>query len=254
MFSNLKKTPLFAVLLALLFIALTAFVSVLTAKGIAEFQQVGHAPRAQDTFTIDGEGKVTGTPDLARVDIGLYTEGDDVPSAQNANTQKVNAMLAALKDLGIDQADIQTSNYTITPRYQYNEGAQTVIGYAVSQNLSAKVRDLSKIGTVLARVGSLGANQVNGVTFTVDDPTSLEQAARKKALEDARKKAEELADALGVKIVRVVTFSESSGNLPTPQPIALRGLEAAPAGQVIPEIQPGSLDIQSQVSVTFEIR
>ncbi|PIP60546.1 hypothetical protein COX00_02645, partial [Candidatus Uhrbacteria bacterium CG22_combo_CG10-13_8_21_14_all_47_17] len=112
MFSNLKKTPLFAVLLALLFIALTAFVSVLTAKGIAEFQQVGHAPRAQDTFTIDGEGKVTGTPDLARVDIGLYTEGDDVPSAQNANTQKVNAMLAALKDLGIDQADIQTSNYT----------------------------------------------------------------------------------------------------------------------------------------------
>lgn len=254
MFSNLKKTPLFAVLLALLFIALTAFVSVLTAKGIAEFQQVGHAPRAQDTFTIDGEGKVTGTPDLARVDIGLYTEGDDVPSAQNANTQKVNAMLAALKDLGIDQADIQTSNYTITPRYQYNEGAQTVIGYAVSQNLSAKVRDLSKIGTVLSRVGSLGANQVNGVTFTVDDPTSLEQAARKKALEDAHKKADELADALGVKIVRVVTFSESSGNTPVPQPMALRGLEAAPPGQVIPEIQPGSLDIQSQVSVTFEIR
>lgn len=254
MFPKWKENPLFVVLLTLLFIALTAFVSVLTWKGFAEYREVGHEPRPQDTFTIDGEGKVSGKPDLALVDIGLYTEGDDVPSVQNANTQKVNAMLAALKDLGIADADIQTSNYNITPRYQYNEGAQTVIGYAVSQNLAVKVRDLSKVGTVLSRVGSLGANQVNGVTFTIDDPSSLEQAARKEALEDARTKAEELADALGVNIVRVVTFSESSNNFPTPQPIALRGLEAAPSTQIIPEIQPGALDVHSQVSVTFEIR
>lgn len=254
MFPKWNENPLFAGLCTVFLVVLIIFVGILSLKAGAEYREVGHEPRPQDTITIDGEGTVSGKPDLARVDIGLYTEGEDVPSVQNANTQKVNAMLAALKDLGIAEADIQTSNYNITPRYQYDEGAQTVIGYAVSQNLAVKVRDLSKVGTVLSRVGSLGANQVNGVTFTIDDPSSLEQMARKDALEDARKKAEELADALGVKIVRVVTFSESSSGTPTPQPIALRGLEAAPSSQIAPEIQPGSLDVKSNVSVTFEIR
>lgn len=232
-------------------ILLIVFLGVQALKGVAEYKQIGRAPAERDTITITGEGEVSAAPDVAQIDIGLFTEGSDVPQIQQANAAKVNAIIAAMKGLGIAEADMQTSNYSISPRYQYDEGKQTIIGYTVSQNLSVKVRDLSRIGSVLAKAGELGANQVSGVTFTIDDPSELEQQARIEALAEARRKADQLAAALGVRIVRVVSFSESSGGLPPPIPIA-RGLEAADA--VAPDIRPGSLDVTSQVSVTFEIR
>jgi hypothetical protein len=253
---NFKENPLHAWLLALVSVFLILFLGVQSLKGIAEYREVGHEPSGRDTITIDGEGKVSGQPDLAQVDIGLFTEGADVPSAQEQNSEKVNAIVRALQELGIAREDIQTNNYSIMPRYQYDEGRQTVIGYAVSQNVSVKVRDLSSVGTVLSRVGQLGANQVNGVQFTIDDPSSLKQEARKLALEDAEMKAEELAEALGLKITRVVGFSESSGSIPPPMPFASREFDGLGAGgdMAIPEIEPGSLDVTSFVSVTFEIR
>lgn len=255
MFPKWNENPLFAGLLTVLSVILIAYLSVLSVKSYAEYGEVGHEPRGRDTITLEGEGKVSGEPDLAQVDIGLFTEGENVPTAQEQNTEKVNAIIKALQDLGIAEADIQTNNYSITPRYQYDEGRQTVIGYAVSQNVSVKVRDLSKVGTVLSRVGQLGANQVNGVQFTIDDPSALQQAARKLAIQDAQAKAEELAEALDLDVVRVVSFSESSGGYYPPQPFAARELDAYGAGgEIAPDIQPGSLDVNSRVSVTFEIR
>jgi len=254
MIPTFRERPIFASLFTILAVALILFVGILSLKSYAEWKEVGHEPSGRDTITLDGEGKVSGEPDLAQVDIGLFTEGEDVPSAQDLNTQKVNAIIRALKELSIAEADIQTSSYSITPRYQYEEGKQTVIGYAVSQNVSVKVRVLANVGTVLQKVGQLGANQVNGVSFTIDDPSALKQEARKLALKDAEDKAEELADALGVNIVRVVTFSEGGGSYPQPYPYAARELSAMSDGAFIPEIEPGSLDVTSNVSVTFEIR
>jgi hypothetical protein len=196
---------------------------------------------------------VTGKPTLAQVDIGLYSEGRDVPQVQADNSAKVNAIMDSMKGLGIAEADLQTSNYSIYPKFDYTNGQQTVNGYVVSQSVHVKVRDLAKVGTVLAKVGQLGANQVNGVSFTIDDPTELKQQARALALENAKKKAQELATALGVDVVRVVTFSESSP-MPGPIPYNYRALDAGVAAAPTPEIQAGSLDVTSNVSVTFEIR
>lgn len=235
-------------------IVLVVFLGVQAWKGVLEARNVGIEPRDRDTFTITGEGKVSAKPTLAEVDLGLYSEGRDVPIVQEANTTKVNAIIAGMKQLGIADDDIQTSNYNIGPKFDYTDGTARIIGYTVSQNLNIKVRDLTKVGTVLAKATELGSNQVNGVRFTIDDPTTVQQEARKEAIEDAKSKAEELARAMGVKIVKIVTFSESSGN-GAPAPIfAYRAMDVAEQAAPTPNIQSGSLDVQASVSVTFEIR
>jgi len=254
MFPTWKKQPVFFILYASLSVTLIIFVGMLTLKNYAEWKEVGHQPSGRDTITLEGEGKISGKPDLAEVSIGLTTEGEDVPSVQDANTHKVNEMIQSLKQAGVAAADIQTSHYSINPRYQYDAGKQTVIGYTVSQNLTVKVRELTHLGDILQRVGQLGANHVNGVQFVIDDPSSLKQAARKLALKDAEAKAQELADALHVKLVRVVTFSEVGRGSPTPYPYAVEAVGLGGSKSAAPTMEPGSLDVASNISVTFEIR
>lgn len=254
MMPSWKEQKFSAVLVMLFFVVLIGFVGTKTWNEYALHDQIGLSPKTADTFTVGGEGKVSGQPTLAQVDVGLMSEGKEVAEAQGENSRKVNAILVAIKGLGIAEADLQTNQYGIAPKYEYKDGKQTVVGYTVSQNLNVKVRDLKKVGVVLAKAGELGANQINGVQFTIDDPTSLQQEARKKALADAKQKAAALADALGVRIVRVTTFSESSGPQPV-MPYGFRAMEMmdGPAAAPAPDIQAGSLDVRSHVSVTFEI-
>ena len=248
-----KENPVFAVLLIVLLAAVVVLLGVKTWNDLSAHSQIGRAPLSRDTITIDGEGKIAGKPTLAVVDVGLYAEGQDVPTVQQSNSAKVNAIIAAMKGLGIADVDLQTSNYNISPKFDYKNGTQNVVGYTVSQSLSVKVRDLAKVSAVLAKAGQLGANQINGVTFTIDDPSELKQEARKKALDDAYAKAKELSDAMHVQVAKVVTFSEATSPS-VPQPYLMRSDVATGGGNVSPDIQAGSLDVVSHVSVTFEIR
>ena len=234
-------------------ILLMIFLAVFSWKTFREAGRVGVELTPRDTITINGEGKISSEPTLAQVSLGLYSEGASVPVIQDQNSRKVNAIIDALINMGIAKADIQTNNYSIQPKYTYTEGKTNIDGYTVSQSLTVKVRDLSKVGDVISKAGELGSNQVNGVTFTIDDPSSIQQQARAKAIDDARKKAEELAKAMGVSIIKVVTFSESSGNT-NPPPIFYARDAVPAAASVSPEIQPGQLDVTANVSVTFEVR
>jgi hypothetical protein len=247
------KDKLLRHVIAVAGIALTIYLVVLIWNGVTAHGQIGLEPRTRDTFTIEGEGKVSAQPTLAEVDLGLYSEGRDVSTVQQTNAGKINTIIAALKQMGIADADIQTTNYNISPKFDYSEGTQNVIGYTVSQNMEVKVRNLSNVGAVLSKAGELGANQVNDVRFTIDDPTEMRQQARTKAIDDAKNKADELAKAMGVRIVKIVTFSESSTGT-EPPPIFYQGLEASPIPSSVPNIQSGELDVQSHVSVTFEMR
>lgn len=236
-------------------IILVVFLGAQAWKTVLEGAEVGREPAGRDTIDIVGEGKVSAQPTLAEVNLGLYSEGRDIPATQEDNAKKVNAIIAALKGMGIAEADMQTSNYSISPRYEYVDGRQNIIGYSVSQNLSIKVRNLSQVGAVVSRAGELGSNQVNGVNFTIDEPSMIEQAARKEAIDDAEKKALELAKSLGVRLVRVVGFSESTPGTPVPMYAYRAELDAAQsAPPVAPEIQPGQLDVKATVTVTYEIR
>jgi hypothetical protein len=239
----------------LLALALIVYVGFLARNAAESYNYIGKAVRDRDTITVAGEGKVTAAPDLALISLGVQTEGVTVKDTQTQNTRKMNAIIAALKELKIEAKDIQTSGYSIYPKIDWNSGKQNIVGYTVSQNVSVKVRNLDIVGDVLAKAGELGANQIGGIQFTIDDPTALQDEARGKAIADARKKAQQLADQLGIKILKVVTFSEgSSYSPPTPYPMLEKSVSAGSAQAVAPDIQSGSQDVTSNVNVTFEVR
>lgn len=241
-------------LLAILLLALSMLVIFKIRNVAREYGYIGRAPLSQYTITIDGEGKVTATPDVAVVSMGVQSDAATVKAAQADNSKKMNDIVAAIKNAGVKDADIQTTNYNIYPKYSYdkNTGTSNIMGYTVSQSVTVKVRNLDSVGGILFKAGELGANQVGGVQFTVDNPENLKVQAREKAIDNARTKANVLFDKLGLRPGRIVSFSESG---PASPPIYMK--EAAYGiGGGAPEtnIQSGNLDVVVDVSLTFEIK
>ena len=252
----MKNFKLLQGIVGLLGLALVVFVGLKARNASQEYKYIGKMIRDRDTISIAGEGKVTSKPDLAKIELGVRTESATVKEAQKGNTEKMNAILSAVKELGVASKDIQTTGYSISPKQEWRERRVFITGYVVSQNATVKVRDLDKVGETLAKAGELGANQIGGISFTIDDPTSLKDEARAKAIEDARKKADALARQLGLTIVKVVTFSESFEGYPQPMPMFARSMSAPMAMDAAPApiIETGSLDVTANVSVTFDVR
>tara|TARA_Y100000310_G_scaffold344574_1_gene458077 strand:- start:4649 stop:5422 length:774 start_codon:yes stop_codon:yes gene_type:complete len=251
--SSEHKKPV-GVLFILLLAILILFLAVLTWNAFSTHQYIGKSDTQLYTITISGEGGVTATPDITQVSLGYQTEDQDVAKAQQDNTEKMNKLINQLKDLDIDKEDIKTTNYSIYPRYDYINRQQTLRGYQVSQNVSVKIRDLDKIGEVLSLAGSAGANQVSGLSFTIDDPEDLRQQAREEALANAKEKAEALAKVAGVKLGRLVSFNESGGGYDYPMPMfaEAKAMDIG-IGGAAPDIEPGSQDITVNVTVTYEV-
>lgn len=235
---------------------LTIFVALKARNAWIERDYIGKAVQDRDVFTVTGEGKATSTPDLAKVDVGVYSDGTTVGAVQQTNTQKMNAVIAAVKALGVKDADVQTSNYRLDPKIDWEDNHRNVIGYTLTQTLNIKVRNLDTVGQVIEKATASGANEIYGIQFTIDDPTTLQEAARLKAIEDAERKAKKLTDALGLKIIKVVTFSENGSSQPGPIPYLERADLKAPSAALAapPQIEAGSLDVNTTVSVTFEVR
>lgn len=224
-------------------------------KDIRLGKNAGKAPLDTKTISIDGTGKITAVPDIAKVDVGFITEGKNVQAIQKENIDKMNKLIDAVKKLGIEDKDIQTSQYSVYPKYDYSNGRSTLSGYTVSQSVTIKIRDLEKTSEVLAMAGDSGANQVGGLNFTIDDPEDLKVQARNKAILNAKAKAEVLANSLGIKLGRIVGFVEGGA---VPYPLYAKadmaygmggGAESVPA----PQVEAGSMEITSNVSITYEI-
>jgi uncharacterized protein len=242
------------------------FLLILALSSLKEYRFIGSGVTATNTINVDGMGEVFAVPDTATFSYSVMDTAKDVTTAQTSVNTKGNAIIAYLKDEGIDEKDIQTTDYSVNPRYEWSNaacpagqycppgGRQTLIGYDVSQSVSVKVKDTTKAGELLSGIGSKGATNMSGLSFTIADETALKSEARQEAIEDARAKAEELADQLGVSLVRVVGFSESGGS-PIYYARAMnmdmaQKSEAAPAA----EIAVGQNKITSNVSVVYEIR
>ncbi len=236
-------------------IMLVIFLGVLTWNEIKKHDYIGKTDAQTYTIAISGEGKVTAAPDIAEISLGLITDNRNVGTAQKENTDKVNQIIAKLGTLGVEKKDIQTSNYSIYPQYDYSNGQQVLRSYQVSQSVNVKIRDLEKVGTIVETAGSLGANQVSGLSFTIDDPEALRQEAREKALVSAKEKAESLAKAAGVKLGKLVSFNESiaGGTSPMPYYRGEMDVKNEAMDAVAPQIEPGSQDIIVNVSVTYEV-
>jgi uncharacterized protein YggE len=204
------------------------------------------------TVYVNGQGVVTVAPDTASVVIGVNIIDTTLSSAQEKATTQMTAVIDALKAAGIDEKDIQTVNYSVNilQNYDTNGNPSTIEGFQVSNQVNVTVRDLSQLGTILDTVVAQGANAIYGISFFVDDPSSAASQARELAVQDARKKAEELAAAAGMQVGRILSISESYS--PSPMPVAYGRAEAADMASAVP-IQAGSTQIQVDVQVTYEL-
>lgn len=246
------------------------FLVVAALSSLKEYRFIGSGVTATNTITVSGQGEVFAVPDTGEFSVTIQEEAKDVATAQDAATKKTNDIVAYLKGAGVEEKDIKTTDYSVYPQYEWTNsvctpgatycppGKQVLKGFQVSQTLSVKVKDTTKAGELLSGVGSKGASQVSGLSFTVEDEDALKAQAREKAIADAKTKADELASQLGVSIVRVVGFGEDSGGYPimyakTMAMDSAAGMgvrESAPA----PAIPTGENKISSNVTVTYEIR
>lgn len=248
-------------------LTLLVFAVFLITKTMTEFKEyrfIGVGVPATNTITVSGEGEIFAVPDIATFSFSVIEEKANAKGAQDVATEKINMMLKFLRDNDIEDKDIKTISYNVYPRYEYKQelcnefrcppGERVLRGFEVSQTIQIKVRDIDKAGEILAGIGSLGVSSVSGLTFTIDDEDELKLDARKAAIDDAQQKAKELSKDLGVKLVRVVNFSESGGR---PVFAKLGFAESAmmdDAGGAVPEIPIGENKIISNVSITYEIR
>jgi uncharacterized protein YggE len=209
------------------------------------------------TITVVGQGSVRIKPDVARVSIGVETSAATVSEAVAENESNMESILGALKDLGIEDKDIQTMNYSIQlDRYPEpipqpeSSGSQPQPVYRVSNMVNVTIRDLEKVGDVLDAVIEAGANNIWGVNFSLDDPKAAQVDARADAIADALARAEALAELSGVKLGPVMSVSEVLGSGPYPMPVAF-AVESAAAGGG--SISPGELEVSYQVQVAYFI-
>lgn len=204
------------------------------------------------TFDVTGEGKVMIKPDIASITAGISVQAQSVKSAQDQINSVINKVSLAVKQTGVDAKDIQTTNYSINPSFDYTGGTQRITGYSASTNLLIKVRDLDNVNNVIDAVTGSGANQVFGVSFDIDDKTKAENEARQKAVDEAKKKAADAAKIAGFKLGRIINYSENLPGSIRPIPLAVGALEKASGAPT--QIEPGSSEVSVTVTLSYEIQ
>ena len=220
--------------------------------GPVSFAGTISAPPAEPlpSITVTGTGEVLVKPDLARVNIGVVTQFESASAGVRRNNEAVEKLLGALDEYGIAESDIQTSNFGVAPQYEYNRSGQAprLIGYRVTNQVRVTVRRIADLGTLLDEVVTAGANQINNVTFAVNEAKSFDDTARRRAMADAHRKAALYAQEAGVRLGSVLRIEEAANT------VAIRQIEFAvdqDAGAV--PIAPGQQTLRQHVRVTFTI-
>ncbi len=211
---------------------------------------------ARNILSINGEGRVSGAPDVARVDLGVSVLRDTVAQAQDEAARAMAAVLDTLQDNGVDEDDISTTSFNVFPEFDFTERGQTLRGFRVLNSVSVLIRDIDSAGDVIddaiAAAGDVVV--VNSITFTIEDPTPLLDQARELAVADARRKAEALAGLNDVSLGPVVAISES-GALPSAS-VAFdgRGAFAIEQAAFAPTpISGGQIEVFLSVFVTYAL-
>jgi uncharacterized protein YggE len=207
---------------------------------------------------VTGEGSANVAPDMAILELAVLREAQTARAALDANSAAMGEVLSSMGDLGVADRDLQTSNFSIQPKYTHppvkssgERRAPEIVGYKVRNSLTVRVRDISKVGEILDKSVSLGVNQGGNIRFTNDDPSAAITRARAEAVESAMAKANTLADAAGVDVGDILEISEQSYS-PRPQPMARAEMMMASASDSVP-IATGENVYKVVVSVTFLI-
>lgn len=210
---------------------------------------------ANETITVEGQGKVYVTPDIAVARMGVTTESEKSEEAVSKNNEKMNNIIKEIKAMGIEDKDIETVNYSLYPKYDYSGGRDTIIGYTLSQEINIKVRDFNQVSAVIQKATSLGANTINQLTFSVDNPEKAKNEAMQLAIEKAKEKAEVMAKASGLRLGKLVNVYEGGsggGTIPlyAEKSMGMGGGDSSPA----PDIQAGQQEIVVNMSLVYRLR
>ena len=201
-----------------------------------------------------GAGEASAVPDQAQISAGVVSQAATADAALDANTNAMERVFATLENAGIEERNIRTSNFSVSPQYETfrdnNSNAPRIVGYQVSNQLTIVVEDLDELGTTLDALVRSGANQLNGIYFSISDPKPLEERARRAAVQDAIAKAQTLAEAAGVSLGPIMSIQESS-NLGGP-PLPMMALRAESLDSSVP-VARGESTIAIEVSVTYAI-
>jgi uncharacterized protein YggE len=245
--------------------ALIALVVFLGVQTLAALKGLSNTDPAYNSITVSGEGEVFAVPDIASFSFTVSADASTVNAAQEAVTKKVDAILLKMEEMGIEEKDIKTTDYSVWPKYRYDvqtaiypvPSRQVADGYTANHSVLIKVRATEKAGAVLGAAGSAGATNLSGISFTIDDPEKLREDARALAIKDARAKAELLTDELGVRLKKVVSYSDSlDGGYPIPYgrtEIGMGGVAVAQDAKA-PSLPTGENKIKVVVNVVYEIR
>jgi len=220
-------------------------------------------PSSFRSFWASGDGKAVSVPDIAQFTFSVLTEGKtDVGKLQQDNTTKMNKAIDFVKGKGIDSKDISTQNYSIDPRYQttvckYESGEicppAEIVGYSVRQDVAVKIRKFENISDLLTGVVGAGANSVSQLNFTFDDPTAVQDEARKMAIEKAKSRAQKIADATGFRLGRLLEIEDGAYSVPYPRPMMAYDSKMSVGAEQAPTIEPGSQETNVTVRLKYEI-
>lgn len=247
------------------FCILSLFLLAETINIASNFSRPGNP--ATDTVTVQGDGQATLPPDVARVSFTVQNSANTVSEAQVATTKQANSAIEYVKGQGVDEKDIKTLSYNISPQYSYpapcspfgsacpayEDRTPKIIGYQVLQTIQVTMRDLTKVGELLAGLGKLEMRSVDGPAFALDDSTAGYNAARADAIDKAKTQAKLLASQLGVRLGKIVNFSESSGRYTYPTMYGV-GAEMSSTKAAVPDVPAGENTYNASVSITYEIR
>lgn len=265
--TDVQKRRLTNGLIAVVFL-LAVFLGLKALNTLKEFKYIGGNVYPTNTINVSGKGTIIAIPDVAEVSFSVIENGNSVAVAQDKATEKMNAILDAVKDMEVLEKDIKTTGYNSYPKYEYRAssvcsggycppGKEVLTGYEVSHNVTIKIRKTDKAGEVLTKIGSLGASNISGLNFVVDDIEAVKKQAREEAIENAKAEAKQLSKSLGLKLVKIVNFSEQGDY---PMYYGMGGMEAksmmmdATVAQSAPQLPVGENEIVSNVNITYEVK
>lgn len=220
---------------------------------------------ATNTVTVTGTGQTALAPDIARITFSVENTDTTVADAQSATTKQANAAIAYVAAQGIADKDVTTLSYNISPQYSYPAPCTSnaycpvrspkITGYSVSETVQVTVRDLTKVSGLLQGLGQQNVQNISGPNFGLNSPTAGQDAARKLAIDNAKEQAETLAAQLGVRLVRIVSFSDNAGGYPVyGMGVSAKAMDMASSVAPAPMIPTGQNTYTDNVSITYEIR
>jgi uncharacterized protein YggE len=235
-----------------------AALSLILAAGAAPAALAQATPPAADTIfrattlNLAAYGEVKTQPDMASINLGVSTEGRTAAAAMAANAARMSQVMAALKAAGIPAKDIQTSGLNLNPQYVYEQNQPPrLTGYQAANQVTVTVHDLAKLGAAVDATVTAGANQVNGISFGLNDPTAAENAAREEAVKALRAKADLYARTTGHRVDRLVSLSEGGGYAPQP-PMPMMAYAAKREAMDTP-VSAGELKVRIDVTGLYEL-